>query len=321
MISRAHTLAFSLRYSSDEALMTTAIVEPPLIRKGIPGLRISAVVEIPEGLDPYSVDGACVYMEGMAKCIPGSLSVADHDDDDALEVRAVFYQGDVEEAFDETGPATVDITCVIGGYEVRATADVEVVVPEEKVAVEHVLDGGSSYPVTWEGFDCGSTCSYSLLFSADAGMNWQIVMGLIDEQECYWLVPEIDTNEGMLKVSCLDAAGEAQSIYSGLLFIRTTAGVDDVPVSDFRLALSPNPMSTGLTVEFASPTAQDVDLSVYSVKGELVKTLFRGRVDEGIERLHWQGENQTGRSVSPGTYFVVFRGETRTLTEKVVIQR
>lgn len=321
IISRAHTLAFSLRYSSDEALMTTAEAVPPLIRKGIPGLLISAVVEIPEGLDPHSVDAACVYMEGLAKCIPGSLSVADHDDDGDPEIRAVFYQGDVEEAFDETGPATVEITCFIGGYEVRATADVEVVVPEVQVAAEHVLDGGSIYRVTWEGFDCGSIHPYSLLFSADAGMNWQIVLGFIDEQECDWLVPEIETDEGMLKVTCLDAAGEVHSVYSGLLFITTSAGVDDIPVSDFRLALSPNPMSAGLTVEFASPTPQGVELSVYTVRGELVKTLFRGRVDEGVERAHWQGDNQSGHRVSPGTYFVVFKGETRTLTEKVIIQR
>jgi len=321
IISRAHTLAFSLRYSNDEALMTTAVVEPPRIHKGIPGVRISAVVEVPEGLDPYSVDAACVYMEGMAKCIPGSLSVADHDDDGALEVRAVFQQGDVEEAFDETGPATVGITCFIGGHEVRASTDVEVYVPEIHVAEEPALEGGSIYHITWEDFDCGSAYPYSLLFSTDAGATWQIVLGLIDDRECDWLVPEIDTDEGMLKVTCIDAVGEVQSVYSGLLFIRTTAGVDDVPVSDFRLALSPNPMTAGLTVEFASPTAQDVELSVYTVRGELVKTLFRGRVDEGIERLQWQGENQSGCSVSPGTYFVVFRAETRTLTEKVVIQR
>jgi hypothetical protein len=257
----------------------------------------------------------------MAKCIPGSLSVANYDEDDDLEIRAVFYQGDVEEAFDESGPATVDITCFIGGYEVGATADVEVFVPVVQVAEEPMLEGGSTHLVTWEDFDCGSAYPFSLLFSEDAGMNWQIVMALIDEQECYWLVPDIDTNEGMLRVTCLDASGELQSVYSGLLFIRTTAGVDDVPVSDFRLALSPNPMSTGLTVEFASPTAQDVDLSVYSVRGELVKTLFRGRVDEGVEQLYWKGLNRSGKLVSPGTYFVVFRGETRTLTEKVIIQR
>ncbi len=321
IVSRARTLAFSLRYSNDQALMTTAVMQPPVIRRGIPGLRISAVVEVPGGLDPYSVDEACVYMEGMAKCIPGSLSVGNYDNDGDPEVRAVFYQGDVEEAFDESGPATVHITCFIGGYEIRATADVEVFVPEIQIASEPELDGGSTHLVTWEGFDCGSMYPYALSFSVDAGLTWQIVSASVDEQQYYWLVPDVDTDEGMLKVTCIDPAGELHSIYSGLLFIRATAGVGDVPVSEFRLALSPNPMSTGLTVEFASPTAQNVDLGVYSVKGELVRTLFHGRVDEGVERVYWQGDNQSGNSVSPGAYFVVFRGETRTATEKVVIQR
>jgi flagellar hook assembly protein FlgD len=67
--------------------------------------------------------------------------------------------------------------------------------------------------------------------------------------------------------------------------------------------------------------AQEVTLDVYSVRGELIKTLFRGRVDGGVEQLNWQGYNRAGRRVSPGTYFVVFKGETRTLAEKVIIQR
>jgi hypothetical protein len=321
IISRAHTLAFSLRYSNDEAFMSTAVVDPMLIRVGVPGLLLAAIIEVPEGLDPFGVDETCVFMEGLAQCISGSVAVGDHDDDGQLEIRAVFHQGDVEEAFDETGPTTVEITCFIDGYEVHSTADVEVVIPEIQVAEEGGLEGGSIYRVSWPGFDCGPINPYSLMFSPDGGLDWQIVYGFIDEQECDWLVPEIDTDDGMLKVTCIDDGGVAHSIYSGLLIITTTAGVDDVAVTDLRLALSPNPTAAGLTVEFASPRTQDVALDVYSVKGELVKTLFRGRVDQGVEQVHWHGDNQAGRRVSPGTYFVVFKGEARTLTEKVVIQR
>lgn len=320
IVSRAHTLAFSLRYSNDEAMMSTAVVDPQLIRAGVPGLLISATVEVPEGLDPFTVDAACVYMEGLAKCIPGSLGVADFDDDGDPEIRAVFRQGDVEEAFDESGPATAWITCFIEGYEVRAMADVEVVLPVVQVAVEPQLSGGSTYPVTWEAFDCESMHPFALSFSADGGLTWVIVSAFIEGQYYDWLVPNISTDDGVLKVTCVDRQGVEQNIYSGLLLITVSAGVDDVPAG-FRLALSPNPATAGLAVEFSSPKAQEVALDVYSVKGELVKTLFRGRVDQGVERLNWQGDNQAGRRVSPGTYFVVYKGETRTLTEKVVIQR
>jgi hypothetical protein len=320
IISRAHTLAFSLRYSNDEAVVTTAEVDPQLIRVGVPGLLISAIVEVPEGLDPFAVDAACVYMEGLAKCIPGSLSVADFDDDGDPEIRAVFRQGDVEEAFEESGPATARITCFIEGYEVRAVVDVEAVLPVVQVAVEPQLEGGIIYPVIWEGFDCESMHPYALSFSADGGLTWDIISVFIEGHSYDWLVPNISTDDGVLKVTCVDRNGVEQSIYSGILIITASAGVDGVPAG-FRLALSPNPATAGLTVEFSSPRAQEVALDVYSVRGELVKTLFRGRVDRGVAQLYWQTDNQAGRRVSPGTYFVVFRGETRTLTEKIVIQR
>jgi hypothetical protein len=321
IISRAHTLAFSLTYSDDEALVSTASVDAGVIRIGIPGLPIRAIVEIPEGLDPGFVDPDCVYMEGIAKCLPGSLSVADYDDDGQPEVRAVFRTGDVDNAFQEEGPATVAISCFIDGYEVRATADVEILMPVAAVFVEEILEGGNTYTVSWEGFNCGSLNPYVLSFSMDAGMTWEIVDASIVDRVYGWLVPDVSTSEGLLRVTCYDQYGAVHPIYSDLLVITSTAGVDGIPAHEFRLALSPNPTSGGLNVEFASPRAQHAELNVYSVRGEVVKMLFRGRMDEGVQRVYWRGDNRNGRRVSPGTYFVVFKGETRTLTEKVVIQR
>ena len=45
------------------------------------------------------------------------------------------------------------------------------------------------------------------------------------------------------------------------------------------------------------------------------------RVDQDVEQVHCNGNNRVGRRGSSGTYFVVFKRETRTLTEKVVIHR
>jgi len=320
IISRARTLAFSLRYSHDQALATTALVEPGTVRVGVPGLLTSAVLEVPEGLDPYAVEPDCIYMEGLARCLPGSLSVADHDDDGDLEIRAVFRQGDFEEAFDETGPATVRLTCFVGGYEVHATAEVEVVMPEVQLLSEEV-EGGETYRVSWEGFNCKSIHPYALSFSPDGGMTWDLVDGFIEEQSYDWTAPYVSTDEALLRVTCVDRDGAEHSAGSGFFVITAAAGVDDVPAAGFRLALSPNPAAARVAVEFASPRPQQVTLAVYSVKGKLVRTLFRGRMDAGVAHAEWLGDNQAGRRVSPGTYFIVLRGETRTLTEKVVVQR
>ena len=321
IISRAHTLAFSLRYSSDTAMMSTAVVLPDVIYFNLPGRLLSAIVEIPEGLDAFDVDAGCVYMEGMAKCLPGSLSVADHDGDGEPEVRAVFLQGDVEGAFGEEGPTTVEITCFIDGYEVHATADVEVVMPEAWIYASGELVGGQVSTVTWHDFGCGTPDNYTLFFSEDAGVSWQLVRELIGARQYDWTVPDIDTDEGMLKVTCHDAGGALHAAYSGLLTITSTAGVSDNVDETFRLVLSPNPTCAGLNIEFASPRSQEVALDVYSVRGELVKMLFRGRMEGGVGQLQWRGDNGSGHRVSPGTYFVVFRTGTRTITEKVIIQR
>lgn len=321
IISRAHTLAFSLRYLDDTGLESTAAAVPPHIQIGLRDRLMRTIVEIPEGLDPLSVDPVCVAIGGMALALPGSVSVADYDDDGDPELRAVFRQGDFETGIEGPGCRLLEITCFIDGFRVRAEANVNVAVPQIHVLGEDMLIAGDSHVVTWEAFDCESVHPYRLSFSANGGMTWEVVEAFVDGRTYDWLVPEVDTHDGLLRVTCLDQNGNEEHAYSDILIIASSAGVEDMPAHEFRLGLCPNPTSAGLTVEFASPRAQNVALDVYSVRGELVKTLFRGRMGQGVERMHWRGDNTSGHRVSPGTYFVVFRGETRTLAEKVIIQR
>jgi hypothetical protein len=321
MISRAHTLAFSLRYSNDTALASTAWMAPATIRAGIPGLTVQAFVDVPPGLDAITVDPACVCVEGRAEAIPGSVSVDDYDNDGEPEVKAVFRQKEVALAFDSSGPATAEITCLIEGYEVRAAADVDILMPEVHVFGDGDLVAGIAYRVTWDSFDCDWIHPYTLSFSPDAGMTWETVKASVEGRVYDWVVPETATPDGMLRVTCIDRDGASHFAYSGLFVITYSADVDDQINGGFRLTLSPNPAMAGLEVEFVSPGVQDVELDVYSVSGELVKTLYSGTMDEGIERITWRGDNRSGRRVSPGTYFIVLKGGTRTLTEKVIIQR
>jgi flagellar hook assembly protein FlgD len=62
-------------------------------------------------------------------------------------------------------------------------------------------------------------------------------------------------------------------------------------------------------------------VSVYSVRGELVRTLLEGVTISAPQALTWDGRNAEGLPVAAGTYFVVVSdGESRT-TKKVILQR
>lgn len=64
-----------------------------------------------------------------------------------------------------------------------------------------------------------------------------------------------------------------------------------------------------------------VDISVYNVRGERVKTIYSRKVFGGMMTRKWDGTNESNRRVSPGIYFVKIRaGELEQVKKAVIIQ-
>jgi hypothetical protein len=91
----------------------------------------------------------------------------------------------------------------------------------------------------------------------------------------------------------------------GLNFNRPVVDAADGP-HPAGLALRqnfPNPFASSTTIEFQVARPGPVELRVYTVSGQLVRTLAAGHREAGIERIVWDGRDETGRSLSPGVYF------------------
>jgi hypothetical protein len=74
-------------------------------------------------------------------------------------------------------------------------------------------------------------------------------------------------------------------------------------VSEFA-TVSPNPFQRNVMLGFSLAREGRVDMAVYSVDGRRVKTLATGIRPAGVYRLEWDGQNESGRAVLPGVYFV-----------------
>lgn len=92
-------------------------------------------------------------------------------------------------------------------------------------------------------------------------------------------------------------------------------------VTTFALSAPfPNPTSNGATIDLALPVpVGDAFVSVYDVQGRLVKTLLRGAVGQGVQRVAWDGRSDAGARASAGVYFVKARAGTFTASRKVVL--
>jgi len=82
----------------------------------------------------------------------------------------------------------------------------------------------------------------------------------------------------------------------------------------------PNPFRLQTNISFNTSTKAMADLSIYNVKGQLVKKLFRGITDKGEHNCIWDGTDETGIRVSSGMYFCKLSQNNYTETRKLLLR-
>lgn len=83
-------------------------------------------------------------------------------------------------------------------------------------------------------------------------------------------------------------------------------------VNDYELAQNyPNPFNPETKFVFSLPQAGVVKLNIYSLTGQLVRTLVDGTIAAGRHEISWNGQDQSGRVVANGVYWyqLVVTGE------------
>ncbi len=89
---------------------------------------------------------------------------------------------------------------------------------------------------------------------------------------------------------------------------------------DLTLDNFPNPFNPSTTIVYSLPADGKVDLSVYDIRGRLVKTLTRGELRAaGIGNATWRGDDEQGRPVAGGVYLVRLQANGRVATLRVAV--
>jgi|GEM_PF-7005490 len=100
-----------------------------------------------------------------------------------------------------------------------------------------------------------------------------------------------------------------------------STAVDDPADPAPRLALSayPNPFNPSATVAFSLAQPGSAELTVYNVRGQVVRSLVNGQLSAGDHTAVWNGCDDTGRAVAGGVYFAVLRAGGAVNTTRLVL--
>jgi len=106
-------------------------------------------------------------------------------------------------------------------------------------------------------------------------------------------------------------------IYGSLDIVRYT---DKEIVQSFQLYQNyPNPFNSSTTIMVDLPESSNLELKVYNILGQEVKTIFSGEKQEGKYSFQWNGYDNYGSRVSSGVYIYRITAEGINATQKMIL--
>ena len=100
------------------------------------------------------------------------------------------------------------------------------------------------------------------------------------------------------------------------------SGVDEMePDATILGPTVPNPFAPATTIHFTMSEPSVVDLAVYNILGQRVRTLYAGDLSAGEHSRPWDGRDERGVDAPGGIYFVrITRGDV-TESQRIVLMR
>jgi hypothetical protein len=83
----------------------------------------------------------------------------------------------------------------------------------------------------------------------------------------------------------------------------------------------PNPFNPTTNILFNVAQEGNVDIKVYNIKGQVVKSLLNENRNIGSHRIVWNGDNNSGSKVASGIYFIRMKQANNSFTRKILLTK
>lgn len=189
----------------------------------------------------------------------------------------------------------------------------------------------------------------AIVVSADNGATWSEVafMNSIDTPEFDGMIPEyiypaqeivdLGDNHGLVNLFFLDDNSFGSSIQgfgdtNGGTLMYASIDIDfgpfvgannntTTPVTATLNQNYPNPFNPTTEISYELKADQPVNLQIFNVKGQLVKTLVDEVQTAGTKSVTWNGTDDNGNSVTSGVYFYKMKSSTFESARKMILMK
>jgi hypothetical protein len=81
----------------------------------------------------------------------------------------------------------------------------------------------------------------------------------------------------------------------------------------------PNPFNPTTNISYTVPEASVVSIKIYNIKGQLVRNLIDEYTSAGTHTVQWHGDNDSGRAIGSGIYFIRISDQHSSVIRKAVL--
>ena len=259
------------------ATLQVLITIPAGATEGTATLTLSPINDDEEeGLKALGVQGTLV---STGEALSTDIEIRD----DETPSTSIELSADPNTLIEGAPLTTITVTATLDGKALAEDATVRLAIDQASTATRD-LDYSALFTPMIE-IAAGSitgTVNFHVLPVAD---------NLEEGDEIIRLIGAIDGLEGDEVAITISDPGAAK------------AAVQTLPEA-FALADNfPNPFNPATTIKYALPQAADVELTVYNVVGQPVRTLVAEHQSAGRYVVEWDATNDSGHSLSSGMYF------------------
>ena len=94
---------------------------------------------------------------------------------------------------------------------------------------------------------------------------------------------------------------------------------EDPPLIKLRANNYPNPFNPETTISFDLPQDSKVNISIYNIKGQKIKTLLAGNFEKGTQSVIWNGMDSNNKPIASGIYFYKLSAGKETAIKKMLL--
>jgi hypothetical protein len=151
--------------------------------------------------------------------------------------------------------------------------------------------------------------------STDSGTSWETL------------------NDGLIiqTVNCLGYDEIHDVLYAGTegggvyRYADVTSVEQDDPAnmpSDFTLYQNyPNPFNATTLIQYRVHNSAPIELAIFDIQGRMIRMLEQGSMESGLNKINWDGRNDSGFESPSGIYILRLRSGSRFINRKMIYQK